>query len=308
MKALYLGIMTNSTGFTSAFKANVSEYEQLSSNDPDFNSKACALADRFKPDLIFIQIQQPNIITQKCAKFLKSTGAFVINWTGDVRHPIPKWYYEIAQHIDLTCFSNMHDVKEFRKEGYSSEFLEIGYDETIYNSEGITYPSREIVFMANNYGYNHFPESNYRIKMIEFLQKNYPVRFGLYGQGWSKCNGNYNSSQLEEAAMIRTSKIGINLSHFNYERYSSDRMLRIMGTGAMCLTKLYNGIELDFQAKNHLDTWETFDELKIKIDFYLSNDTERNRIAKKGKDLMLKSFTFKSMIKNILKLNKTNQI
>ena len=258
MKALYLGIMTNSTGFTSAFKANVSEYEQLSSNDPDFNSKACALADRFKPD--------------------------------------------------LTCFSNMHDVKEFRKEGYSSEFLEIGYDETIYNSEGITYPSREIVFMANNYGYNHFPESNYRIQMIEFLQKNYPVRFGLYGQGWSKSNGNYNSSQLEEAAMIRASKIGINLSHFNYERYSSDRMLRIMGTGAMCLTKRYSGIELDYQAKTHLDTWETFDELKLKIDFYLSNDTERNRIAKKGNDLMLKSFTFNSMIKNILKLNKTNQI
>jgi spore maturation protein CgeB len=199
----------------------------------------------------------------------------------------------------------MHDVKEFRKEGYSSEFLEIGYDEMIYNWDGITYPTRDIVFMANNYGYNNFPESNYRIEMVEFLQKQYPVRFGVYGHGWVKSNGNYNSSQLEEAAMIRGAKIGINLSHFNYERYSSDRILRIMGTGTMCLTKRYKGIEADYKEKTHLDAWDNLEELKEKIDYYLENKTERNKIAIKGNELMLKSFTFTSMIKNLLNLIKT---
>jgi len=300
MKVLYLGLMTSSTGFVGAWKRNVEEYQQINCGTPNFNTKACELANSFKPDLVFIQIQNANIITEETVKFLVNNGSFVINWTGDVRFPIPQWFYNIGQHIQRTCFSNMTDVREFDKTN-PSEYLEIGYDPEIYKPEGEIIPTKPIVFMGNNYGDNHFPESKYRREMVEFLQANYPNDFAVYGNGWKGEAGNYNSSQPNEAKVLRGAKIAINLSHFNYERYNSDRILRIMGTGTMCLTRNYEGIKEDFQPGINLNVWDNFEELKNNIDHYLSNESERSEIAKRGNELMLKSFTYDEMIKNILK-------
>ena len=41
--------------------------------------------------------------------------------------------------------------------------------------------------------------------------------------------------------------------------------------GALCLTKYFKGIEKMFTRGLHLDWWNTFDELKEKIAYYLSN-------------------------------------
>lgn len=302
MKVLYLGLMTGNNGFTKAFRGNCLGYTEVNCGDIDFNAKAQSIAVKMRPDLIFIQIQTPNVITEETAKLLKSTRAFVINWTGDVRSPIPKWYYDIGKHIDLTCFSNMTDVIKFRESGLNSEYLEIGFDPEIYKPGGESHKMPEIVFMGNNYG-SLFPLSKYRFEMVDFLKNTYGSRFGFYGNGWGDCNGNFNSSQYEEAKAYRGSKIAINLSHFDYERYNSDRILRIMGTGTpICLTKGYKGIEKDYEPGINLDVWNNFNELKDKIDYYLTNDEDRIKIAHNGYELVNKKFTFDSMIKNILKL------
>jgi spore maturation protein CgeB len=77
-----------------------------------------------------------------------------------------------------------------------------------------------------------------------------------------------------------------------------------MGTGVMCLTRNYEGIKEDFSPGVDLAVWDSFDELKTNIDHYLENDAERQEIARKGNELMLKSFTYDQMILNILKFVK----
>lgn len=300
-KVLYLGLMTNSIGFTTAMRKHT-DYRQLASNAPNFNTRACEMALEFKPDIVFIQIQTPNIINEECVKTLKSYGCFVVNWSGDVRAPIPQWYFDIGQHIDLTCFSNMHDVRQLIKDGLKSEYLEIGYDPEIYQPEGRKIPSKDIVFMGNNYGGTYFPLSDYRIQMVDFLKKTYPDNFAVYGNGWNFKFGEWNSSQPDEAAVYRSAKVAINLSHFAYERYNSDRILRIMGTGVCCLAKSYKGIEEDFTQYKDVLIWENFDSLKIMIDQALENDKMREEIALNGLNLMRDKFTYDSMIRNILKL------
>jgi len=302
MKVLYLGLMTGDNGFTKAFRNNCSDYYEINCGVKLFNEEVKTVANEHNPDLVFIQIQTPNIITEKTVKTLKKCGAFVINWTGDVRSPIPQWYYDIGKHIDLTCFSNMTDVREFRTVGLKSEYLEIGYDPEIYKPEGNIIETKEIIFMGNNYGADFFPLSKMRIEMIDFLKNTYPDRFAVYGNGWSNCSGNFNNSQKDEAAVYRGCKLAINLSHFDYERYNSDRILRIMGSGAMCLTKNYKGIKKDYTNGVNLVVWNDFDELKILIDNYLDNEYLRKKIAKKGNKLVDQKFTFDKMCKNIIKL------
>lgn len=303
MKIVHLGLCVSPppiNGLQKAFINNCDEYQELNCGNPDFNNLAVNMANSFKPDLVFIQIQAPGIIDINTVNAFRGNGAFVVNWTGDVRNEVPPWMTYLP--CDLTCFSNMRDVHELRKYGIKSEYLEIGYDPEIYKPEGETKLTNEIVFFGNNYG-NQFPEGLFRAEMVNHLKRVYGDRFGVYGTGWQNANGNYNHSQIEEAAAYRGAKIAINCSHYNIERYSSDRLLRILGTGVpLCLTKDYPGIENDYIHNQHLVCWEGFSDLEIKINHYLQNEEQRLKIVKNANELVKEKFTFDMMVKNLIKL------
>ena len=308
MKVLHLGLCVNPHGFSSfphAFKKVLGEsnYRELQcSSDAAFNPNAIAIFNEFKPDLVFMQIQAENIIHAQTCEYFLSHGAKVINWTGDKRHVVPQWMIDLAPFVSITAFSNMDDVYAMRKLGYKSEYLEIGIDEYIYCPQGEAYQVPEIIFMANNYGVGHFPMSEFRIKIVEMLRVEYGNRFGVYGSGWRDGNGNVNHSQHIEAKHLRGAKIVINCSHFNSDRYNSDRLLRTLATGAFCLSAKHTGMEADYKANEHLAYFNTIEELKYKVDYYLMNEFERQRIAENGSKLVLNRNTFVHQVKNIIKL------
>lgn len=275
-------------------------YREISTGEKDLNNKVRKLFDEFIPDKVFMQIQAPNIISADVVRHMSNTSK-VINWTGDVRHEVPKWMIEIAPYC-ITSFSNNTDVSKMKRMGYNAEYLEIGYDPLIYCPEGDKSNCPEIIFMANNYGLNYFPLSNYRIEIVNKLTKIYGTRFGVYGNGWQTAKGNINHSQREEAKYYRNCKIAINCSHFNYDRYSSDRMLRILGSGAFCLSHRFQNIHMDYEECKHLVSFTTVNDLVEKINYYLAHEDERKQIAVNGNDLTKNRNTFKHMIANILDL------
>jgi spore maturation protein CgeB len=139
--------------------------------------------------------------------------------------------------------------------------------------------------------------------MVNYLKQHYGNSFGVYGTNWgSHETGNLMGNQIGEANIYRACKIGINFSHFDYERYSSDRMFRLMASGALCMTHRYAGLHLDFTSGENLVAWDSFEHLKEQIDYYIANDLERQRIAKNGCELVHTTHTFDTMITNLLKL------
>lgn len=56
----------------------------------------------------------------------------------------------------------------------------------------------------------------------------------------------------------------------------------MIGSGCMCLSHYFGDIEKEFEPGKHLDVWNTMDELFERIDYYLENDKERNKIAVAG--------------------------
>jgi len=307
MRLLHIGLCVSQgeNGFQKAFKDILGKenYCELSTGESEVNTKAINLFNAFSPDIVFFQIQAPNIITNQTFDYMKSHGAKVINWTGDKRDGVPQWMIESAPFVSVTSFSNMEDVREMRRKGYESEFLEIGYDPKIYSPDGnksVGVP--DVVFMANNYGDGHFPLSGYRIQLVKYLQNQLGDNFGVYGHGWQKCRGNINHSQIDEANIYRSSKIAINVSHYNCERYSSDRLLRILGTGVMCLSHKYPAIGMDYDNGKDLVCFESFDECYHKIKYYLNQEEERKDIAMNGNKKVLNRNTFNHQVENILKL------
>jgi len=225
-------------------------------------------AKDFGADLTFMQLQTPNVLNP--AEVMQFPG-FVVNWTGDVRQPTPRWYFEMAPSVNVTLFTNMYDVEQLRKAGLIADYLQIGYDEEIYTSEGSKGTWPEIVFLGNNYK-NTFPLSGERIQMVEQLRQEFGSRFQVYGNGW----GTRWLTPEEEAECYRSCKIAINQNHFNLPRFSSDRILRITGCGAMCISNRYEGYELEYPF---IRTWDDFTQLIWLIHKYLDDSKKRDKLA-----------------------------
>jgi hypothetical protein len=161
----------------------------------------------------------------------------------------------------------------------------------------------------------------FRMVSTERLKNEFGSRFGLYGGGWDKNENNFSlsilphmnqtqnnyikyadgniSSYAEEGKAYRSCKIAINLSHFEYSRYSSDRMFRILGSGAFCLTHRFPDIEKDFKIDEEVVVWENLDDLCNKIRHYLTNEKERQIIATNGCDLARDKYTWDSFAENL---------
>lgn len=241
-------------------------------------------------DYVFMQLQTPNIISKELILKMKAINprAVIYNWTGDVRDPIPPEMIDIAPEV-ISLFTNDTDVKTMLKKGFRSKYLQIGFPEHTYNPKGyVRNDVPDIVFMANNYydkklGKHLFPNGKARQDMVMFLKETYGDRFGVYGSGWHELmTEDFRADQVAEATVYRSTKIAINYSHFDYERYSSDRLLRIMGSGCFCITHNFPRIEEDYVIGKHLAVFDTFEQLKIEIDTFLADDLLRNNIAKEG--------------------------
>lgn len=264
-------------------------------------------AKNHKPDIIFMQLQTAGVIDRETADILSSIG-FTVNWTGDVRADI-QWYKELAPHIDLTLFSNMTDVRTLKGEGLRADYLQVGYDEDLYC------PGRpnkthfaEIVFLGNNYKAStiKFPLTGDRIAMVDYMSSRFKGKFKAYGSGWK---GSQRLHIADEINCYRFSKISINQNHFDYEKFSSDRIFRAMGCGIFMASRYYKGIEDEFEMGKHLECWSTHQELEDICRYYLANDKARKKIALEGSKHVRENYTWHNRIDRLIELKiKTEQL
>lgn len=198
-------------------------------------------ARQFNPDFAFCQFQSPGMITHKFPEVLKDIGCFSVNWTGDVRAPLPQWYVDLAPYFSVTAFSNMTDVDALRKMGYRSEHVQIGYDDRIYNSDG-TAERSGAVFIGNNYGGYKYSESESRRQMVKLLEAELGDRFKVYGMPWP--NGFY-LSEPDDAKILREAAVAINWDHFHRPWFASDRLLRATACGCATVSQHYEGLSTE---------------------------------------------------------------
>ena len=306
-KLLHVGMNTFTESMPKYFREQC-EYSEMRLDASLAGSLNHLIASDQIPDIIFIQIQSDKIDGKNTNSYigasirsLKDMGAFIINWTGDIRNSTPEWMIRFAENVSITMFSNMRDVNNCERLGINTGFLQQGIDTNIFTPNGDKTESAEIVFLANNY-VNQFPLSGYRRDGINLLQRKYGNRFKVYGNGWGSNAGNVNSSQYEEAKVYRGCKIAISISHYNVDRYFSDRLGRALCSGAMVLSHDYRGLEKDFVAGNHLDVFHSLDEMIKQCDYYLEHAAYREMIAIKGQKNASKEFSYQNIVKQILEI------
>lgn len=299
-KLLHIGCNVGTESMPKAFRKQCDYFEI----PVDKNTKKSIQELNFVPDIVFLQIQNDRIgDLYTVAELgdvlmeLKRNGACIINWTGDKRNTLPRWMFDIAHNVFSTNFSNMEDVTTAKKYGIRSEFLQQGIDTDIFTSEGHIVECPEIVFLANNYGHQ-FPLGLERQNIVYALKSTFGAKFGVYGSGWGIAEGNVNSNQRDEAAIYRSCKIAISMSHFDSDRYFSDRLGRALCSGALVMSHRYNGIEKDFIEGTHLICFDSIDDLIQKCRMALTQDN--SKIKEQGKNHARKILSYDQIVTEIL--------
>lgn len=226
-------------------------------------------------DVIFMQVQKGGIIHPNTAKIM-SEHSLVFNWTGDARDNVDA-YAEIGSHV-VSLFTNETDVDKMRYLGFRADYLQCGYDDSHFFNQKLE-KENSIVFCGNNY-INRFPLSNERFLLTKHLEANFGSLFKLYGQNWGSSLGHINEDTAN--LIYNKSLIGINLSHYNYKRYYSDRLITMMASGILVLSHKYPEYEKDFKDGEHFVIWDDFNDLTEKINYYFKNPDKAKVIADKG--------------------------
>ncbi len=301
MKILHIGLCVDgkNEGLPFALKQASTFYHEISTGERDLQGKILSAINQYEFDIAFFQIQTAGIVHPFVFHNIQDKGIFTVNWNGDCRIGTPSWHFNT--NANLTLFSNERDVQNMRNAGLKSDFLQIGIDPKVFNiHNNASVKGNDIVYMGNNH--SQFPESRSRTETVQFIKSKYGGAFSFYGNGWDGASGENNADQKRQSIIYNNSKIAINYSQFNEERYTSDRMFRILASGCFCLSQHYKGIEKDFEIGKHLDTFKDVRELQSKIDFYLNNPEERKRIAKHGYAYCHKTFAYSNMVENLINL------
>lgn len=168
----------------------------------------------------------------------------------------------------------------------------------------------EIVFVGSK---NYHPEWSYRVELINFLEKTYGSRFGLFGKDSGVIVRGEALNELYAKAKI---VVGDNLTPgFDYPFYFSDRLFETTGRGGFLIYPFIGGIDDFFVLQKNTGNgfydlektelvvypFKDFDYLKYLIDYFLNHEEEREAIRKRGFLRAKKEHTYTQRLLNIIK-------
>lgn len=150
----------------------------------------------------------------------------------------------------------------------------------------------------------------YRLKLIEQLVEFKP---SIWGRGWSKVSNQeilklYKGKDIrgtQKAKAICGSLISLNPHHPLNDIYGVNRRTYdIAGCKGFQLADYRNDMEKVFKINHEIICFETLDELKKKIEYYLKHSDERNEIAEAAHKRVINEHTYEHRAREILDLIK----
>ncbi|MFH0772257.1 MAG: glycosyltransferase [Candidatus Omnitrophota bacterium] len=211
---------------------------------------------------------------------LRPSAFYVIDT--HLRKPYRKIKAQVGHYDYVFCAQKNAVEKMKRDAGIKAVWVPIGCDPAKHKKLAVK-KRFDIAFVGTE------GKRNYRGELLKLLAKRYPASF--IGRADSVLMANIYSS----------AKIGFNYSINNDINM---RMFEVLSCGALLVTNHIknNGFEDTFSDKVNVVGYKTTAELFKKIDYYLSNDKERETIAAKGYEMALRFHTYKERLKTMLEV------
>lgn len=255
--------------------------------------------NKVKPDIILIIGHYHTLIDKAVLQRLKETLGFKLilfdtesaNFTLIANQILYFIENELPLYDKVFSFSKpmAHYFKEL---GFNAEFFPYGAEPL---SQLALAKTQDVFFVAT-------PDMR-RVMTLENLNE-FPLQ--IYGKKWlryKKLLGSELSKKIiyqdvwgdELNQLLQSSKIVLNINNIAWHSIESGVNLRIFETLAarsFLLTEYSQEIEELFIIGKELETFKCNAELKDKVHYYLTHDTERETIAQKGYEKYLAHYTW----------------
>ena len=236
----------------------------------------------FKPHYLLVVLKDTLPIIRDIKKELKSIGTKVIYWFCDPEKPKKE---DLADIIDIMFLTNRGQLDEY-KEAYNLKdvyYMPQGFGPYAQHRLGMP----EIYDVGFAGAVSNAPLHKTRRELINAMRQQYNVRVS-------------NMVRNNIAEFYSQSKAVFGASDFDHELYTSNRFFVALGCGACYITKKFKGIELLTENKKHILYFENKEELFDLLNYYLSHDSEREKIRQAAAKLSLEKHTYEHRMRNIL--------
>lgn len=235
-----------------------------------------------------------NLVLRGVVEYKPNFDEINIMW--NISHP-DMVETEEYENYDI-CFISSEKYANFLKDNVNTTvkpLLQCTDPDVFFNEEEDSITD-EILFVGVTRGV-------YRDIVKDVLKTNHDV--SIYGMGWEEfIDEKFIKGQFIENNELHkyysSCKILLN-DHWEDMRdmdFPSNRLFDALACGAFVISDKIPSAETLFEG--NIVTYEDADDLKNKIEYYLSNEHERKEKAQKGKEIVLKYHTFDNRVDTIL--------
>lgn len=295
-----------------AFDDEVGEFDYLEQQRrgvpiDGINRHFIQAASAFRPDWIWLQLQDTNVIDSRSIEAVKEAlpKCVVTHWTGDCRRNVSPYLSSICGATHLTFVSSVGQLPMFRAAGAKEAYYcQIGLDweEDVLGIPEWTPDFRipDVVFCGTYYG-TAFPGTADRVDAVRTLQ-GAGIDVGIVGTGWpsglpvvGKCG------VKQQHHVWKRAKVGLNINNFNdIERYYSDRQIISMASGTPVVCKYVPGLEKEFRNGEHCFWYRNLAELVDKVGQLLDLPDLAKAVGSGGKAEVMRNHTWEHRIVEVL--------
>jgi len=258
----------------------------------------------FKPDLFLVS--KGELIFPSTLNFIrKKLGIKSILWFPDDPQLFERISRYIAKYYDFVFTSSFKSVENYEKIGVDKvEYIPFCCDPTFHRNIELTKDDKRKFTADITFVGKFYPE---REKVLKALL-DYDLK--IYGQNWQFSDKDVRSKWTGQAVfgedlikVYNASKIVLNI-HDNEMKYggmkSNIRSFEAMGCGAFVLSDKPDGIEDIFDIDKQIVCFKSKKQLLYFVDYYLENEKEREKIARRGQKRTYKDHTFYNRMKKVI--------
>ncbi len=271
------------------------------------NKKFLELIEKEKPDYIFLGMRpgEPDAyILPEIRKISPKTKIFTLFADDDIYFEIFSRY--IILFFDYGLLFQRKYLSNYKNEGSENVFPITMLNTTFFRPLDIE-KKYDVIFIGA-------PKTKLsrRYEYIKFLKEN-GVKIKLFGLGWANypdfkdIYGGVLSSE-EMIKIINQSKIYLCLSKNDYgEPHMTLKFLEGSACKTFVLTEYFKEYLKLFKENKEIIMFKNKNELLQKINYYLKNDNEREKIAKAGYKKVLNNYNLDVEFKKMLEKSKRNK-
>jgi len=235
--------------------------------------------------------------------FLKEIRKYVKIIVGQIACPLPPNNY--FKSYDLILSSLPHYVEKFRKMGIKSEYLKLAFEPSILKRVSKSKKQYDVTHIGG-YGPIHNERNEISEKVaqkikidfwgygIENLKKGSPILKNYYGESWG----------IDMYNILYNSKITLtkHITKVAGNYANNARLYEATGCGTLLLVDKKDNLNEIFEVGREVVAYKNSEDLINKIKYYLTHESEREKIAKAGQARTLREHTYEKRINELLNI------